>query len=272
MRQGQGSTFAAIGQADLKSLPVPLPPLDEQRRIIGILNRAAKIERLRTQAQERLREFIPALFIRMFGDPVENPKGWRTAMVGDVCAVQGGLQVAKSRAVYPFMAPYLRVANVLRDELVLDEIKRIRLTAGELRRVSLERGDLLIVEGHGNAREIGRVAVWDGSIVDCVHQNHLIRARPDAATVLPSFACAYLNSSSGRRRLLRGGKTTSGLHTITTTDVKTCPIFVPPIELQGKFAETVSRARKLVSRNDTARAGAAALSGSLTVRLLSGMG
>lgn len=47
----------------LMSLPMPLPPLDEQRRIVGILNQAAKIERLRKQAQERLREFIPALFI-----------------------------------------------------------------------------------------------------------------------------------------------------------------------------------------------------------------
>ena len=59
----------------LMSLPVPLPPLAEQRRIVGILNRAAKIERLRARAQERLREFIPALFVEMFGDPATNPKG-----------------------------------------------------------------------------------------------------------------------------------------------------------------------------------------------------
>ena len=82
---------------------------------MGILNRAANIERLRKQAAERLREFIPALFMKMFGDPVENPMGWEQAQVGDVCAVQGGLQVSRKRKEYPRQAPYLRVALLHRS-------------------------------------------------------------------------------------------------------------------------------------------------------------
>ncbi len=69
---------------------VPLPPPDEQRRVAGILNRAAKIERLRTQAarrraQERLREFLPALFVNMFGDPATNSMGWEVHPLGEFC-------------------------------------------------------------------------------------------------------------------------------------------------------------------------------------------
>ena len=77
-----GSRMPRTDMKALMLLPVPLPPLDEQRRIVGILNRAAKIERLRKQATERLREFIPALFIKMFGDPVENPMGWEVSSLG----------------------------------------------------------------------------------------------------------------------------------------------------------------------------------------------
>ena len=88
--KGQGSTFVAIGQKDLNSLLVPLPPLDEQRRIAGILNRAARIERLRARTAGRLREFIPALFIKMFGDPIENPMGWDITPLGDVIRVSSG--------------------------------------------------------------------------------------------------------------------------------------------------------------------------------------
>ena len=78
----------------LMSMRVPLPPLDEQRQIVGILNRAEKIERLRAQAAERLREFIPALFIKMFGDPVENPMRWEVRVLGDmVKGFQGGENV-----------------------------------------------------------------------------------------------------------------------------------------------------------------------------------
>ena len=264
-------TGARMPRTDMKalmSLPVPLPPLDEQRRIVGILNRAAKIERLRARAQERLREFIPTLFVRMFGDPVENPMGWRQKYLGEVCEVQGGLQVSKKRTVHPLEAPYLRVANVLRDRLVLQEIKRIHLTENELDRVRLQPGDLLIVEGHGNADEIGRVAVWNASIEPCVHQNHLIRARPCPSSILPEFACAYLNSTSGRRHLLLRGKTTSGLNTISTSDVKACAISVPPLDLQRRYTQIVDAARAAATMAKAGSTTASALNDSLMFRLL----
>ena len=86
-------TGARMPRTDMKallSLPVPLPPLNEQRRIVGILNQVAKIEQLQAQAAERLREFTPALFINMFGDPVENPMGWEAFPLGDVIRVSSG--------------------------------------------------------------------------------------------------------------------------------------------------------------------------------------
>ena len=156
--KGQGSTFAAIGKRDIMSLEIPLPPIDEQRRTVDVLNRMERIERLRDQAANCLHELIPALFIKMFGDPFENPMGWKLQQLGNISEVQGGLQVTKKRAVHSMEKPYLRVANVLRDQLFLSEVKRIRLTEKEFARVWLRRGDLLIVEGHGNAAEIGRTA------------------------------------------------------------------------------------------------------------------
>ena len=65
-----------IKPRSLLELPILLPSLDEQQRIVSILNRAARIERLRKRAVDRLREFVPALFLKMFGDPVENPMRW----------------------------------------------------------------------------------------------------------------------------------------------------------------------------------------------------
>ncbi len=96
-------TGARMPRTDMKalmSLRVPLPPLDEQRRIVGILNRAAKIERLRAQAQDLMGEFIPALFVRMFGDPAENPMGWEVGRLGEVCAVVGGGTPRRKNAAY----------------------------------------------------------------------------------------------------------------------------------------------------------------------------
>ena len=108
-----------VPRSFMENASIPLPPLDEQRRIVDILNRAARIEALRTRAAERLREFVPALFVKMFGDPAQNPMRWPQCRVDGVCDVQGGLQVTKKRGGCPIEAPYLRVANVLRDRLVL---------------------------------------------------------------------------------------------------------------------------------------------------------
>ena len=265
-----GSRMPRTDMKALMSMRVPLPPLDEQRRIVDVLNTAARIERLRARANERLREFIPALFIKMFGDPIDNPMGWERRYLRDLSDVQGGLQVTKKRADRSLEKPYLRVANVLRDQLVLNEIKYIRLTAKELERVRLRRGDLLIVEGHGNAAEIGRAAIWDDGVTDCVHQNHLIRVRPDQSLVIPEFACAYLNSTSGRQHLIRHGRTTSGLNTISTSNVKDCILFFPPLEHQMQFAEAVTAARDIAVTVQSASRTVSTLSGSLMSRLLDG--
>ena len=69
---------------------IPLPPLEEQRRIVDILNRAARIEALQARAAERLREFVPALFVKMFGDPVENPNGWHSKKLGSLGTLDRG--------------------------------------------------------------------------------------------------------------------------------------------------------------------------------------
>lgn len=165
---------------------------------------------------------------------------WEKVSIGEIGEVQGGLQVTSKRSTLPLEAPYLRVANVYRNHLLLDEVKKIRLTERELKRTSLRKGDLLVVEGHGNPGEIGRVAVWNGSISPCVHQNHLIRVRLSSRAI-PAFVAAVLNSPEGRLHLQRCASTTSGLNTISASDVRSTPVVLPPLEEQLRIMEVLDR-------------------------------
>ena len=79
-----------VPKSFMQEFPIPLPPLNEQRRIDSIQNRTAKLERLRKQAQVLLRELIPVQFIKMFGDPVENPVAWEEVRVCDLGTVDSG--------------------------------------------------------------------------------------------------------------------------------------------------------------------------------------
>ncbi len=240
VRQATGASYPAVTDAIVKSSRIPLPPMDEQRQIAKILDQAEELRAKRRVAITLLDQLPHAIFLEMFGDPTTNPKGWTLTNLGAVADVQGGLQVSSSRRALPLETPYLRVANVYRGCLNLSEIKLIRATESEIARTALATDDLLIVEGHGNPAEIGRAALWDGSINPCVHQNHLIRARFDQSAIIPSFASSYINSMAGRQHLLRAGNTTSGLNTISVSDVKRTPILRPPLEAQNEFASRLA--------------------------------
>ncbi|HCL3665564.1 TPA: restriction endonuclease subunit S, partial [Pseudomonas aeruginosa] len=178
---------------------------------------------------------------------------WSVREVGDLCDVQGGLQVSKKRAGLPVTAPYLRVANVLRNRLDLTEIKEIELLESEYRRVKLIPDDILIVEGHGNANEIGRCAIWKGEIDEVVHQNHLIRVRVKSKDVNPRFLSDYINSSGGRAQMMRASNSTSGLNTISTGVVRSTGVIVPPKDLQDKYALIVEKTNSNLLRQNFAQ-------------------
>ena len=232
-RAAKGKT---LNKAKLKLLPVPLPSLVEQKRIAGVLDTADALRHKRREALAELDILLQSTFLDMFGDPATNLKGWEMTTVGRIGSVQGGLQVTSKRRSLPIERPYLRVANVFRGYLDLNEVKTIRLTESEVLRTSLYCEDILIVEGHGNKAEIGRCARWDGSIDECVHQNHLIRLRCDRSKAAPIYVENFINSPGGRRGLIGTSRTTSGLNTISVSKVRRSEIQLPPLDLQHRFA------------------------------------
>jgi type I restriction enzyme S subunit len=231
---------ASVNRDALLNLTILVPPLSEQKRIAAILDQADGLRAKRSIAITELNGLTYSIFVDMFGSLTSDLAGFPLAPLGTVAEIQGGLQVTSKRKTNPKEVPYLRVANVYRGSLDLSEVKTLRVTDAEVRRSSLIKGDLLVVEGHGNKAEIGRVAVWDGSIDPCVHQNHLIRVRCDQEQILPRLAEVYLNGVIGRRALLRAANTTSGLNTISTADVSAAVVPILPLKEQEKFVRAVS--------------------------------
>jgi type I restriction enzyme, S subunit len=244
-RHLHGATMKHVNRGEFLSTSLFLPSIAEQRRVADLLDHAHRVRAKREECLALLDVLIESIFLDMFGDPARNPKAWRTCKLGDIAEVQGGLQITTARVGYPLEVPYLRVANVYRGYLDLQEIKTLRATAAEIARTMLVKNDLLIVEGHGNPDEIGRGALWDGSIANCVHQNHLIRVRFQDRKVVPLYACMFLNSPGGRQHLKRSGKTTSGLNTISVSEVKAAPLALAPLSLQQQFACRVAAVEKL---------------------------
>ncbi|WP_229002625.1 restriction endonuclease subunit S [Xanthomonas oryzae] len=120
----------------------------------------------------------------------ELPAGWSSYKIGEFCTVQGGIQKTPLRRPVSQHFPYLRVANVQRGRIDLRQLERYELSLDELEKWRLSAGDLLIVEGNGSESEIGRCAIWQGEVEDCVYQNHLMRVRPQISEQVGYLAAA----------------------------------------------------------------------------------
>jgi type I restriction enzyme S subunit len=239
-----GTTRASLNISELRSIEIPLPPLEEQRRIAAILDKASAIRACNDKVVKKISDTKASLFDEMFVSHGLYDH-WEQLALGELCDVQGGLQVTSARSSMPIRVPYLRVANVLRGRLDLNQIKEINCSQSELDRTRLQQRDLLVVEGHGNPGEIGRVAMWIDYPGEMVHQNHLIRVRCSTDSLEPEFLCFYLNSRIGRRHLLKRANTTSGLNTISTSVVKSSPIIVPPVNKQKSFCKAIKAIAQL---------------------------
>jgi len=96
-RLADGATVPGLGKADLKGLEIPLPPLDEQKRIAAILDKADALRRKRRQALALLDSLTQSIFLEMFGDPVSNPKGWEWRKLGEIGSLDRGVSKHRPR-------------------------------------------------------------------------------------------------------------------------------------------------------------------------------
>jgi type I restriction enzyme S subunit len=251
-----GSTRLKLTQAAMRGIPVPLAPLNEQRRIAAKLDTTlAAVETCRQRLDgvaailKRFRQAVLAAatsgeLTREWREERGAPE-WDTQSLGDCGAVTGGITKNSSRPSLPVQKPYLRVANVYLNRIDLDDVSVIGVTEAEYRKTALRSGDLLIVEGNGSLQQVGRVAIWESTELDCVHQNHLIRWRSDG--MMPKWALYWLMSPVGRQLLEQRAKSTTGLHTLSVSKVSGIPIPVPSIAEQD---EIISRAQHLFTLAD----------------------
>ena len=173
-------------------------------------------------------------------------EGWLWAHLGDISDVSGGLTKNQKRNSLPRKMKYLRVANVYADEILTDDIHEIGVTDSEAKAVALEAGDLLIVEGNGSIGQIGRVALWDGELSLCGHQNHLIRTRL-LKNFLPRFFLQFLLSPLGRDLIVREASSTSGLHTLSISKVSN---LVVPVASSAEESAVVAQIEERLPKVD----------------------
>ncbi len=171
----------------IEDYKIALPTLAEQQKIAAILDAADSLRQKDQQLVERYTALSQSLFLEMFGDPVTNPMGWMAVLLEDISDIASG--VTKGRKLNSDEVvdlPYMRVANVQDGYLDLNEIKNIPGSNEDLKKYILKMGDVLLTEG-GDPDKLGRGAVWNDEIKNCIHQNHIFRVRLTSKKHIPLY-------------------------------------------------------------------------------------
>ncbi len=171
----------------------------------------------------------------------EIPSSWRWASLATLASIQGGVTKGQRReAGEPLRhVPYLRVANVQRGSLRLDEVLEIEATEREVAELALRPGDILLNEG-GDRDKLGRGWIWEGQLPLCIHQNHVFRARLYSPALDPRLVSTWGNAF-GQPWFVDEGKQTTNLASISKSKLSRFPVPVPPRAEQAILAERLFR-------------------------------
>jgi type I restriction enzyme, S subunit len=183
-------------------------------------------------------------FVQFAGDPLR--------LLGEIADIRSGLTKGRKTKGAVSEHPFLRAANIRAGTLDLGEVKTIPATDAESERFRLEAGDVLMVEGSGSVRRLGQGWIWEGQVDDCLHQNHVFRARPAQDIIDPRFPAWFLITQEARSYYLRNAKTTAGLSTINRSQVAALPVPTPSLDEQARAVETFGKASRLAQELEQA--------------------
>lgn len=240
-----------FNKTSFRSLEIPLPPLEDQVRIAHLLGKVEGIIAQRKKDIEQLDQFMKSVFQEMFDIDKGGDPEWPVLPLGSRTEIVSGVTKGKRYQSQDMVeAPYMRVANVQDGRLDLAEIKSITVSVDEFERYKLKKNDLLLTEG-GDPDKLGRGALWNNEIEDCIHQNHIFRVRITENTLHPKFVCTLIGSKYGKKYFLKAAKQTTGIASINSTQLKNFPLVIPPNDLQNKFASLAEKADGIKSKYDS---------------------
>jgi type I restriction enzyme S subunit len=222
---GVGLKHVTKGAVD--ALEIPLPPLDEQKRVAAILDAADALRAKRRQSIAQLDALIQSTFLDLFGDPVTNPMGWEVIPLGEICSLVNG-RAFKPEEWESEGLPIIRIQNLN------DDSKPFNYSSKKWpEKVRAKTNDILLSWSGTPGTSFGCFR-WKGP-EGWVNQ-HIFRVE-----VEPKIDSTFFIESVNARLLELISKAHGGvgLKHITKGKLETVELTLPPLPLQQKFAAIV---------------------------------
>ena len=241
--KGTGSTFKAINKKTLSETEIPLPPIDEQRKIAAILDKVSDLIAKRQQQLDKLDEMIKARFMEIFGDSETNTKNWRVLPMSKICSVGSSKRIYQSEQSSSGV-PFWRISDLtslittgtVTPELYIPEERYKELkTQGQVP----APGDILITS-RGTLGQCYIVKVNDRFYF----QDGMISWLSGYMDGVTPLYISYLFTMPGFRKQIDSMQAGSTVAYLSITMIKKLKVMLPDIESQQQFASFVSKTEK----------------------------
>ena len=244
-----GASYPAVNDGEVKGVPIPVPPVAEQERIVKLLDEADALLRLREQADRRAASLLAALFHETVGDPATNPKNWPVVTLGKI----GG------NGQYGLNAAAMTEGNGIRFIRITDIDERGRLgrcvpafvpnNTRDLEHYELVEGDILIARSGATA---GKAYVHGHLNERSVFAGYLIRFKIDQTQALPIYVFSFLKSKAYWTQL-NSHKRAVAQPNVNAKELASLQFPLPPLSLQKQFATRAYEIRWLEAQQAASR-------------------
>jgi len=231
-----GATIPHICRNVLDNIQIPLPPLDTQKKIAAALDKARSIISMRQEQIAKMDEFLQSVFLEMFGDPVQNSKGWRKEKLGRKCDIFRG---GSPRPISKFLGgsvPWIKISDGTKgDSIYLHETNEFIIEEGVSKSRFVKEGNMIFANC-GVSLGFARILKLNG----CIHDGWL-SFENISLDINKIFLLKLLNNCTDYFRKIAPDGTQPNLN---TTIMKSFEIILPPLPLQNKFAQIVEKAEQ----------------------------
>ena len=241
------ATVKHLSAKELNKVIVPIPSLDEQKKIANSLRKADELIALRKEQLTKLDQLVKSRFIELFGDPFINPMSWKKIKIRDAVTVepQNGMYKPQSDYVADGSGtPILRIDGFYNGVVTdFSSLKRLRCENKE-RQKYLLREDDIVINRVNSIEYLGKCAHITGLLEETVYESNMMRMHFDAARFNPVYVTHLLCSRFTYDQIVNHAKKAVNQASINQKDVLDFDIYQPPIELQDQFATFVEQTDK----------------------------
>jgi type I restriction enzyme S subunit len=275
------TTQANLGKGIVKKHRVPVPPLEEQRKIATVLHNVDQAIQKTEEIIEQANAVKSGVIQQVFREGVREHKSFRETKAGkvpkewDISRFEEVIEDTRYGTDTKSNTngngyPTLRIPNVVEKRITIDDLKYTPLDDKELERLKLRENDILVIRTNGNPDYVGRCATFSEREEPFVFASYLIRVRVDESTVRPEYVREFLNSPRGRSEMAGWIRSSAGNYNLSVGAMEKFQVPIPSLEEQDEIVEEVEAAERIIEINRQYRSRLGRLKQGLIQDLLSG--